>query len=504
MAQEAWSDADIAPGWWSDEDIATPAQAAPKNNGLLPQPGEDQGALVRRRINALLQGVGGTANYLSDLGARAGNSLGIRDTNMPLPSARFETFLTQLGLDQPKPAEAAVGGALGGMADPFGRAIAMARPSAGVPVTPQPGLSVEQRTRNAGLDAGLKIAPRFAEDTPVGNALEPLANKSALAEDLTRANRPVFDAMARRINQMPQSGPGSDLTPENLQSLIKQRIDEGYAPLESALAPFRPSSTYQSEVQKVIQKWAGSPNSMFPQRKEIAKIGEQFSVPPLQPSHTLASGFGYNNIPLLSQPVKGPPDTITSKEALDAIKRIRQEATDALSGSSPDQAKGLALRDIANAIEEELARQIKDPKMLERFQSARKQVAIAHETMDALVPGAGSIDPRVFTSKLSQGAPLTGELKQIGEFSGAFSPMSQFPRQGESLLYERPSLGLGVSNAGLLGQVLGAPARKFLMSDAYQRTLKAKPPTPRAPFADTTATGLANTPGYVYNLFQPD
>lgn len=475
MATDAdivWDDEVI----WDDEGAPQPAAAPARTNGLVPREGEDQGALVRRRINAVLQGVGGTANYLADLGARAGNSLGIRDPNLPMPSDRFAAFLEQVGLDKPTGTDTLVGGLIGGRADPFGRAIAGARPRP-TPATPPAPLTVEQRTRNAGLAQGLKIAPRFVENTPFGNMLEPLANRAALQENLQRSNRPVFDAMARRVNRM---APTDDLTPESLRERIAQYAREGYEPIERLGFQFRPGGGYRRGLQDIIDRWAGSPQSNFPQRRDIAAVLEQYDVP-----------------------------SFTGRDAIRTSARLREEANALLNGATPNQPLGMALRDVSRLIEDTLDQNLSfnrvgTPDMLARFRDARRQIAIAHETIDALVPGTGSVDARVFTRKLQQGVPLTDELRQIGEFGGAFSQMSQLPQKGEALLYDRPSLGLGASTVGLFGQVLGAPARRVLQSDAYQRTLRATPAAPYAPMDDWAATGFGNAPGIIYNLFQPE
>lgn len=500
---------------WEIDDVTPRQQATPavRNNGLLPSANEDQGALARRRINALLQGVGGTANYLLDLGARTGNSLGIRDTNMPLPSARFSTFLEQLGLDQPKPAEQLVGGVLGGLGDPVSRAMAAgvtrqlppqqnldplgrALPDTITPkLGPLEGMGMQNPPRFApsrnpletpvrtaareqGMAAGYRFAPTDVPNTPMGNVGEYLSPSPQLKADLSQMNvRKLNENISNQLTLPDGTNVGREgFSRDALKTLSKTAWERGYKPIAdmNLRTPLLPV-----DVQG-IQRAASHP--------DIANRVQ-----------TILTNSG---------------GTQNSGSMLTSIRDLRSTA-DKLYKTDPEAAT--ALKDVAGILENRLGAHLAQvpggPEAFAGYRQMRTFIAQVKTARRALGPG-GNIDATKLAAAADKDVPLDGALRTGADMGENFPESMALGHQGESLLTQRTTGPVGDTLYRAV-TLLGYPLRKWVKDPSYQMRMQGGRATNvGSPLKTQSLFGVANQVDDYYrekaqpdanlNLFQPD
>lgn len=99
---------------------------------------------------------------------------------------------------------------------------------------------------------------------------------------------------------------------------------------------------------------------------------------------------------------------------------------------------------------EQMAIAMGRPELVQNLRSARQVIAKTHTVESALNDATGNVDIRVLARQLDQGKPLTGPLKQAGEFGMAFPKAGQSPEQMGSLPGISP---LDVATSGIFGGV---------------------------------------------------
>lgn len=163
------------------------------------------------------------------------------------------------------------------------------------------------------------------------------------------------------------------------------------------------------------------------------------------------------------------------KSALSKIKLLRDNADEAFNKSKKSllgQANRDASEVLENTIENYLANS-KQTELLDKFREARQAIAKTYSIESALNPKTGTVDARQLASQLRGKKPLTGELKQVGEFGAAFPKAAQPVEGMGSLTQISPidylaSIGLGGAGAyagdaqtGALGVLAGLARPAF-------------------------------------------
>lgn len=97
-----------------------------------------------------------------------------------------------------------------------------------------------------------------------------------------------------------------------------------------------------------------------------------------------------------------------------------------------------------------LAIKNKRPDLIPQLKEARKNIAKVYSVEDATNTQLGLVDPRLVGKQLSKGVPLTGEMKTIGEFAGAFPKASKF-------VSEKPNMATIYDLAFASGGSLASP-----------------------------------------------
>jgi hypothetical protein len=125
-----------------------------------------------------------------------------------------------------------------------------------------------------------------------------------------------------------------------------------------------------------------------------------------------------------------------------------------------------------------------DPSLIQQFGDARKQLAKIHEVDRALNDQTGHISSPTLGRALEKGAPLTGNLRTIGEFDNTFPQIS---REGEMVQAPGVSATNAITSAMLAGggyaamgpagiamaaaPALRGPVRNLILSKPYQNLM---------------------------------
>jgi hypothetical protein len=204
-------------------------------------------------------------------------------------------------------------------------------------------------------------------------------------------------------------------------------------------------------------------------------------------------------------------DAFDAGSAVSRISQLRTEADVAYRAGNKDLGK--ATKDAANALEDAIESHLKDlnqPDALNKFKDARQLIAKTYTIEKALNPKTGSVDAKALAARLKAGKPMSGELKEIGEFGLAFPKASQMPEKIGGTIGISP---LDYTMAGLTGSAsylggedkessalnaaialgLRPAARKAVLSDFMQNRLVQQQAAPTGPIRQAISNALPSS-----------
>ena len=291
--------------------------------------------------------------------------------------------------------------------------------------------AVRDATLRAGVQEGLLTTPGAVSPTGPNILLERIAGKTRLEQLASVQNQATVDRATRRAVGIPETAP---LTSEAMKEIRKQEFAKGYEPL-AAVGKVATDDTYLANLAKIEEKYTG-PEASFSGAvpESVGKLVNTFAV-----------------------------DNFDAKDAVKIMRTLREQAQSNF--RKGDNELALAQREVAGALEDQLQRSIANSgrsdaeQMLQQFRDSRQRMAISHAIEDAIIEGTGSVDARKLASALQRGKYMTGELRNIAEFTSAFprvmQPASQIGAPGAGTVLGA-SLG-GLGGGGLGGLVAGVP-----------------------------------------------
>lgn len=350
----------------------------------------------------------------------------------------------------------ALGTALGGAIPAGGQVANMLR---GKGPTPQMAQSIQQAR-----DLGYVIPPTQANPSMLNRIMEGVAGKISTAQNASARNQQITNELAAKSLGLPKDTP---ITPEVITGL-RSKAGEAYTNLGLS-------------GQVIADK------SYINALDDIAKpyVTAMQGFPDAPPSPVLN----------LVQSLKSP--SFDASSAVEKIKQLRRSADDAFRTGNSDI--GSASKKAADAIEGALETHLSktgQTDLLSKFRDARQLIAKTYTIEKAANTTTGTIDAKKLAAQLQRGKPLSGELKEIAQFSQAFPKASQATEAMGSLPQLSPldyAAGLlgGVSTTGGLGAaaILARPAlRAAALSSPVQNRLI---PSTAAPFLTENQRNLA-------------
>ena len=349
----------------------------------------------------------------------------------------------------------ALGTTLGGVIPAGGQVANMLR---GKGPSPQMVQSIQQAR-----DLGYVIPPTQANPSMLNRIMEGVAGKISTAQNASARNQEITNKLAAKSLGLAED---TAITPEIITNL---RTTAGNAYTNLGLSgKVVPDASYTKALDDIAQPY------------RAAMLG----FPNAQPSPVIN----------LVQSLKS--DFFDAGSAVEKIKQLRTSADDAFKTGNTDI--GRASKKAADAIESALETHLNktgQTDLLNKFRDARQLIAKTYTIEKAANTTTGTIDAKKLAAQLQRGKPLSGELKDIAQFSQAFPKASQTPETMGSLTQLNPldyfaGLVGGVSTGGPgAAAILARPAmRAAALSSPVQNRLI---PNTAAPFLTPEQRNLA-------------
>jgi len=359
--------------------------------------------------------------------------------------------LVSAGMVNPDDAQAGamIGGALPGSLSIAGKAGSAIAGKLRGPDVPADVLKAVQDARALGY----VIPPTQAKPTLGNRLLEGFAGKLTTAQNASAKNAEVTNSLAAKALGLPAD---AKIDAGTLKT-IRDAAGQAYEAI-GASGVIQPGPKYTKALDAIA-----APHAMA------------------------AKGFpGAKPSPVLDLVESLKSDAFDASSAVAKIKELRSAADDAFRAGNSDVAR--ASKSAATALEDavgEHLQQTGQKDLYGEFVKARQLIAKTYTVEKALNPTSGTIDARKLASEIKKGKPLTGELRQAGEFAARFPKAAQ-PLEGMGSLPQTSPLDWVAS-----GTLSGLTANPALMA-----TVAARPMARRAALSNMVQNRLA-TPASV-------
>lgn len=274
-------------------------------------------------------------------------------------------------------------------------------------------------------EAGFKVPPATTNPTVKNQLIEMAAGKIPTQQAASVANQGTANKLSSVANGL---NPDAPLTADALQA-VRKEAGQAYEAVRGAGA-IPTDDSFLTTIANVAHQAAG-PAKSFPGTKVSTLVAEtdSLAVPSFEASH-----------------------------AVDKIAELRDAANVAYRAGDTGLGKGY--KTLSQALEAQMERALQDkatkgtvsPDLVSNFQNARKTIAIAHATEDALVPGSNDVSIAALARALKRGdIPKDSPLAPIARFGTQFEKAAQSPAKIGSAGVNHLSGGLAAS-ASLVGE----------------------------------------------------
>jgi hypothetical protein len=303
-------------------------------------------------------------------------------------------------------------------------------------------------------ELGYVIPPTQANPSMLNRFMEGVAGKISTAQNASAKNQEITNKLTAKSLGLPED---TVITPQVLTNL-RTTAGQAYDQLGN-IGVIMPNKSYYDQLDNIKKPFVATQQS-FP---------NQTPSPVINLVNSLKTEF------------------FDSSSAVEKIKQLRTQADDAFRTGNTEvgRAAKQAATALENTIEDHLT-STKQTDLLSKFRDARQLIAKTYSIEKAANTTTGTIDAKKLASQLQRGKPLSGELKNIAQFSQAFPKASQATEAMGSLPQLSPldyAAGLigGVSTGGAgAGAILARPAlRAAALSQPVQNRLI---PSTAAPF----------------------
>lgn len=169
---------------------------------------------------------------------------------------------------------------------------------------------------------------------------------------------------------------------------------------------------------------------------------------------------------------------LSGKNVVGQIRDFRKDANRTLknpNASPVDLDAAETQLGIANALENLIESNIRDPKALDEFRAARTAMAKTYDWERATGITTKQVDPAEIVKMAEKGKKLSGALKDVADIAGNYPEITRLTPNKEPLMYQRLRRGgaggtIGFAMGGPVGAALGAGATS-LASEATANML---------------------------------
>lgn len=345
------------------------------------------------------------------------------------------------------PEDAGMGALIGGALPVFAKGAGMAGNALGKAFGKAEQTPEMVNAISKARDAGYVIPPTQANASLGNRLVEGFSGKITTAQNASAKNSQVTNSLAAKALGLPAE---TKITPEILTDI---RVAASNASGEIAkTGTITPTKAYNDALDKLAETHLTAAKG-FPNAKEspVISLVDSLRTPSFEAGSALAK-----------------------------IRELRSAADDAFRKGDTDIARASkgAAKALEDAVETHL-QDIGDPALLNKFRDARTLIAKTYTVEKALNSTTGTVDARKLGTMVNKGKPLTGELRQAGEFANRFPKANQTVEGMGSLPQTSPldwaaAGGISMASGNVL-PMLGAGARplarKLALSDIVQNRL---------------------------------
>lgn len=375
---------------------------------LVPFAGAQKAATAVQNIPRVAQAIGKIPSFARATGEQAAIGAGLGYGLTP---------------DEQNREQAALFGGAFGAATPFiGKALSYAGDVIRGPQTPK---GISEAAKDV-VQSGYTLPPTQVKPSLANRLIEGIAGKATTAQNASFINQQVTNKLAAKSLGLPED---AVITPETLQN-IRSTAGQAYENLRL------------SGRVKTSPKFIQALDNIEPY-KDAKIAARDFNAPEK------------NAVIDVIDSLKTPSFDVSS--AVSKINTLRTDANKAFKAGDTAlyQANRQASEVLENTIENYLANS-KQTDLLSKFRDARQTIAKTYSVEDALNPKTGTVDAKKLAAQLKGKKPLTGELKQIGEFGAAFPKAAQAPEGMGSLTQFSPLDFFATAGLGSVGASTGS------------------------------------------------
>ena len=361
----------------------------------------------------------------------------------------------------------------------------------------QANRSLRSRSADAGAQLGLKAPVSDVEKltekgvSETTKQLSSLAGADALKFETRLQNRNAVNEGVREDLGLPRKG---DTTIGDLRA-VRDEAAQPYAEIGQI------GETGKAKVQQIKDL-----------REQLTRVSDPMEKAALEEEFDKAFASTKERAE-----IEAAADVAKLTELRAQSRRARDQYY-ASNGTLPQKLEeAMAARESAQALEvqiEDAVRRSGKPELADRLKAARERIAKSYNAEDALNRSTGDFDAREFGRQIDRGAPLSGNLKAIGDFANtfprAFGDVGATPAPGINKLgtigrfltggavYGSSGGNIPLSVAAAFApEIGGTAARKYLLSSgAQQAAFEKLRPQINAPMPlSSIAARLAGTEG---------
>ena len=352
--------------------------------------------------------------------------------------------------EQNREQAALYGGAFGAATPTLGKAFDYVTDVIRGKPAPQPIVEAAEK----GIQQGYVIPPTQVKPSLLNRVMEGSAGKLTTAQNASFANQQITNKLAAKSLGLPEN---TTITPE-LISDIRKTAGQAYEDLGLS-GRIKTSNKFNQALDNIAA--------------DVIKSEKDFPTE------------GKNEIIELVNSLKSPTFDVSS--AVSKIRLLRADAEKAYGANN--KPLGKANREASQVLENTIENYLSNTKqtdLLDKFREARQTIAKTYTIEKSLNQATGTVDAKKLAAQLQRGKPLSGELKDIAQFSQAFPKATQATEGMGSLTQTSPldlyaSLGLGTvgllsgnpeaAAAGLASGLIRPALRSAALSSPVQSRL---------------------------------
>ena len=316
------------------------------------------------------------------------------------------------------------------------------------------------QTLQQGKKLGFRVNPTQAHPTIKNRLLEGWAGKISTGQSVSEYNQNITNNIAKRALGMTDDTP---LTMSGIKS-VRDNAGKAYRNIAKLDDRFSVDDAYLKDLSEIAA------NS-----RELAQDFPSYA----------GKDTNIENLIEIVQPESG---SMSAKNAIEMVKRLRDEATslfrkNTLNPDTAERALAFANKRAAEALDDLIGRNLQNLGKAElhgNWRNARQLIAKTHQVERAFNEGSGNVIAHKIARSYSKGDPFSGELEDLAKFALRFDRATQEIKSsmpgispldvGATMIAASSQQAGGINPKAVISAMALRPAvRGLITSGPYQR-----------------------------------